>query len=129
MRIIEYRAKFLHSDKWVVGNLILDEHGQPYIIPQGVFEADGHHLVINSDNPYWVEEKTIGQYTGLKDIKGFKIFEGDICCFEDNVYDTVVWSDEYCRFDTNLLCDGLEKDWNIEIIGNIHLQPDLLSEA
>ena len=83
MRQIIFRGKLSHSEtQWIEGNLIIARNGQPYIIPFEVFEPDGHHLIIDSDNPFWVNPETIGQFTNIIDIEGNKIFEGDILTFD-----------------------------------------------
>jgi len=76
MRQIIFRGKLSHSEtQWIEGNLIIAKNGQPYIIPFEVFEPDGHHLLIDSDNPFWVKPETVGQFTGVCDKNGSKIYE------------------------------------------------------
>lgn len=81
--------------------------------------------------------ETVGQYTGLTDKNGNKIFEGDIieAHFDELFPDLattliVVWSD-YGWFGRDMEgnVDSLEQKWVsdfFEIIGNIHDNPDLL---
>lgn len=89
-----------------------------------------------------INPKTLGQFTGLTDVNGTKIFEGDIVAFEDvisteNGYSEqgcrgkVVWDNETARFEvTNKLsAESYEVLWECEVIGNIHDNPELLEES
>ena len=123
MREIEFRA-------WDTENeiMVYDNENDTYGYWDGCQDSDIgmiNHLLNR-------KEYIFMQYTGLKDKKGVKIFEGDIITvLMVEGYEQFVagWSDEYngFRFTDN---DGT--DWNItsqndiEVIGNIYDNPELL---
>ncbi|EOC0750380.1 YopX family protein [Listeria monocytogenes] len=83
---------------------------------------------------YSFDDVVLMQYTGLKDKNGKKIFEGDIvnCKFFDRMVGDItgvinfidcVWA--VSDFKNKRLYQLIDVD-NIEIIGNIHENPELL---
>ena len=94
---------------------------------------------------YSCEPESIGQYTGLTDKNGKKVFEGDILNVHDQIpmfdgYDTdeIVYNGKVMYIDNQgmYVCEG-DKNGNAlcalnldecEIIGNIHDNPELLEE-
>lgn len=77
-----------------------------------------------------VVPETVGQYTGLCDKNGKKIFEGDIVLVEGRT-GTVVYSEENCVWYVGIEY-GFEPPLNdydrlyIKVIGNVHDNPELL---
>ena len=138
MREIKFRGKLSHSKQWIYGNLIIANNGSPYIIPQDVFEPDGHHLTIDSDNPYWVDYETVGQFTGLKDKNGIEIYEGDILLLRDYPisHHRIYYDSDLCCFsdyriedgDCNTNYYGFDFVKDCEVIDNIHDNPELLTK-
>ena len=129
-REILFRGKLSHSGVWVEGNLIKDRNGNKYIIPFNVFEPDGHHLIIDSDEAWRVDSATVGQFTGMTDKKGKKLFEGDIYSMgEKNILYVVIFdkSQFIGKQVGNRSLAGLEY-WksDIEIVGSVYDNPELL---
>lgn len=67
---IKFKAKRLDNGEWVEGNLRTTKSGNAMIIP------------IENSGSYPVEPATVCQFTGLKDIYGQEIWEGDILAGE-----------------------------------------------
>lgn len=106
----------------------------------GVFQGKGDFSVIYTYDP--VEKKavytdTVGQYAGIDDKNGTKVFEGDILKLKRHIY-VIEWKGG-CLYASqkNYLKDGASGYYKLidslmnegaEIIGNIHDNPELLEE-
>ena len=134
MREILFRGKRKDNGNWIEGSL-LNFRENTYIIPHDSEYCYDDTEKLAFDIEYFeVISETVGQYTGLKDVNGNKIFEDDMVEYQDGIARYfVVWDEKVARFvvavyDEGLIvCDFLfytpEK---FKIISNIHDNPELL---
>lgn len=115
MREILFRGKRAEDNKWVYGFVVNGSHS---II--GVYE-DGHCFCFESVIP-----ETVGQYTGLCDKNGNKIFEGDIVRFSTAHAREIKYIDGCFGFEGSSI--PIKYVNKFEVIGNIHDNPELLEE-
>ena len=136
MREILFRGKANcegRDNEWVYGGLLPEtENTFPIIVRD--YDNDEDWIGING----WetVAPETVGQYTGLTDKNGKKIFEGDICLCDRNINDHIDNKTFIVEFEPLRGWFGESKDgWSefdgsawecAEVIGNIHDNPELL---
>lgn len=118
MREIIFRGK-TEKGEWVYGDLLHpDLYGNGYSIED---------FTKGKNNCFDVIPETVGQYTGLTDKNGTKIFEGDIVKgtfygfpmpIENYVF-TIGWQEDVAGYKANYF-------ENVEVIGNIHDNPELI---
>lgn len=134
MREILFRGKRIDNGEWVEGYYCPCSFGRFPCRPAIIIKED-------MDNGRWHPEEiipeTVGQYTGLTDKNGTKIFEGDIIDTPDRLV-KVVWLTGNSQFDidfiryandvtiTNFKGIHMRDLKEYEIIGSIHDNPELL---
>lgn len=126
MREIEFRGKVIDENgkigKWIYGDLI-----SSYGSWRNAIRVNPVYIApINID--------TIGQYTGLKDKNGKKIFEGDILKANNNRYLYKVYFDENKFIIEDKWGNTIKPiqraidHFECEIVGNVFENSDLLGE-
>ena len=143
MREILFRGKRKDTSEWTEGLTVFKLDKYVYMCKSSMCEItyDLQHNIkaITSKNPFFVEviPETVGQFTGLTDKNGKKIFEGDIVSFAD-CWDTqhkgvVYWCSGSYNVDCSKSDNEEDKDifrlftayaCGAKIIGNIHDNPE-----
>ena len=129
MRDIIFRGKRTYNGKWVVGSLLVWPDGSTEMCRTN--PNDSEELLKSIVRP-----ETVGQFTGLTDKNGKKIFEGDIARvrFIDDE-DLCVVTFEHGSFYLSSINGAIRDEilWNawysdatIEVVGNIYDNIELL---
>ena len=137
MREILFRAKRVDNGEWVEGDLHI-HCNKPHIHNINPLELGGKLRV---QECILIDPSTVGQYTGLTDNDGKRIFEGDLLF--DSEWECeghVAWANEHLSWmivmsgekeflqefitDGEAMCAGCT-----HIIGNIHDNPEELLEV
>lgn len=119
MREFLFRGKSTDFGDWLSGYIRQYENGKVTICD------------VENKRLWFVDPSTVGEFTSLTDKNGKKIFEGDIVRNGDYTM-IVVWCDFHAAFMLAFCVDGdyFEAISNshiyLEVIGNIHDNPELL---
>lgn len=137
MKEILFRGKRVDNGEWVYGYYWSNEMGNHFI---RVTEEDYNYVI----EDYEVFSETVGQFTGLTDKNGKKIFDGDILQDKFGQTKVVDYYDPWGAFRTCFV-KALNEEGKIvstvggasfvgdvwrkyEVIGNIHDNPELLEK-
>lgn len=133
MREILFRGKSRYENRWVYGAYSLWD----YCSETQTMTTDASIIDYN-DECLWIRviPETVGQYTGLTDKNGKKIFEGDIVKTKTGRLCEVYWfsSPNMLGWDLRPVefknqaptSYDLFKSDNLEVVGNIHDNPEVL---
>ena len=149
MREILFRGKRKDNGKWVYGFYALFASNKG--LKHGIYTGAENGCVI----PYEVDPETVGQFTGLCDKNGKKIFEGDIVkatytekrqyqgiSYQDehSCVEEVIYNEKSACFMLKIMCEdiplyrplhnfgSLANIKELEVIGNKWDNPELLEE-
>jgi len=121
MRDIEFRGKNIATRKWKYGSLLKTKH---ISTGQDLYKIISYEPGNETD----VIPETVGQFTGLTDKNGVKVFEGDIVLYK-GMNCLVRWDTEKSGYFIGEEKYWMMNDTTIEVIGNIHDNPELLKEC
>lgn len=146
MREIKFRGRKSNGE-WIYGDLVHNVGvgaSTALIFPEEAYDSWDRYIILTD---------TIGQFTGLFDKNGKEIYEGDILRGDDypfydaekdsyNYYAIVEWDEEAAQFyayihlakdaEVRGISQGIGEDMEnlreMEVIGNIHDNPELLNK-
>lgn len=132
MREILFTGKRVDNGEWVEGFYVfVPEHYKP--------EMSRKSYIVSINNGFFFEviPETVGQYIGLTDKNGRKIFEGNIVKHKElpRIY-MIDYNEDLMKYAflyyhkelKNIYCGGFVSKTDgksIEVIGNIHDNPEL----
>lgn len=145
MREILFRGKRIDTGEWIEG-MLFNGKEDTFIIPHGnEYSYDEQFYVYG----FKVDPETVGQYTGLTDKNGKKIFENDVVKCNDEAinaeftafvkfgnpngeynwgYQLNFIAGDTATLDILLWVEMEEEGAYIEVIGNIHDNPEPLED-
>lgn len=142
-REILFRAKLINR-KWIEGYYYkMSETTYAIKADYEMHPVPVHHYILHETMTDWglpnqmlryeVEGDTVCQYTGLKDMTGKRIYEGDIISYLDSEKEycaRVVFEEGQfkCDWNNNFFRRDLYYWEDIKVVGNIYDNPEWLGE-
>lgn len=141
MREILFRGKRWANGEWVEGYYAAEPYKENTYNCGYILKNENY---LFTKKAWLVDSRTVGQYTGLTDKNGTRVFEGDILKivhkyqspFDDDTKEYTDITTDVVHFDGEGLCfsygtspflcvaDNVTAEY--EVIGNIHDNPELL---
>lgn len=121
----EYRGKMVNGGEWAFGSLIING-----AFDYAIYDCNNHDCYDGVE----VTPESVGQYIGIKDRSRTKIFKGDIAkvyggYYGDDILEIGFKNGCYGRiYKGKLLTFVSDHSENVEIIGNLTDNPELLKE-
>lgn len=138
MREILFRGKDSITKRWVYGALVQQQDHplkeKAFIISYSNYQFGDFSEAVQHE----VDPETVGQCTGFGDKNGNKIFEGDIVsiCNSKTFFFIVYWNHAVKSFIlkstvngvNGIDCNVLDSTQDIEVVGNIYDNSELIKE-
>lgn len=114
MREILFRGKRQDNGEWIYGYYTTDQHGNHFIVDNSADSTEKTY-------PFFkIFSESVGQYTGMEDSEGNKVFENDILKdFRNRTNERFIQISYFKDAFEGKLCDGsfLDICWLRNIIG------------